>query len=313
MATILRWPGFRPVSDAAAWHTLLDGDLPTFELLDGTGLRMDPAGWTETGTPPIREALSEGLLIGQSRWARYKADVLRAQLEREVAPTFDIGRSDSSAWAARQIERLLPVIRPLDTQVGPMGDAITYLRNWNFRYDRASIAASVLDMWLRQHGAPFAALESDSIRAPGAYRRSFRRAVDSLVHRFGTDAEQWRWERVQPNQRYFPVWSADSLVDQDLSTLASTRYAPIRRPHGGHPSAPAGGASPIQPTPTPAAWAGWMDANPATPLVSQQYQLRPDGFLSRYTAPDRPPTPTALTSDRNWTWTTELVPPDSAR
>ncbi len=311
MATILQWDGFRPLSDAPAWRALLQADPPSFQLLSGSGLRIGPDGWRLTGPATIHKPLPDGLLIGRTRWAHYQAEALRPRLRTAAsADALALGQSDSSVWATQQGETLLPVIRSMDGETGPVGDALTYLRNWNFRYDRASIAASVLDTWLHQQGAPFAPLASDSLQAEAMdmYQRSLRRAVDTLVARFGADAEQWRWERVQPNQRHFPVWSADDRVNQDLQTLATTRYAPIRRPHGGHPSVPAGGASLLQSTPTPASWAGWMSTDPDQPLMSLRHHLRPEAFMSRYTASDRFPEPVPLVPDPSPEWTTRLVP-----
>ena len=59
--------------------------------------------------------------------------------------------------------------------------------------------------------------------------------------RLGPDVREWRWDRVVSDRRYFPVWSADSLVNASLQDLHTTRYAPLRRTGHGHPSALVGG------------------------------------------------------------------------
>lgn len=316
MSLLLEWPGFRPISDAPAWHHLLEGntDEATFQLMAGSGLTIGRDGWQLIGEPDVTERLPNGLFIGRSNWAHYQAEVVRSKLQR--TPASDLvaaGRSDSSAWATRQTNRLLPSIRPLAGTDPLLTDAATYLRNWDFRYDPSSIGASVLDAWLAHHDAPLTPLLADSLFRSEMYRHSFKRAVQSLANRFGADARQWRWERISPNDRYFPVWSADSLVAQDLSALATTRYAPIRRSAPGHPSAPAGGVSLTQPMPTPAAWRGWTHNQRQEPLTVHQVHLRPDAFMSRYTAPDRPPAPAPLSTVQDPEWTTRLVPANTSR
>lgn len=282
----LTWAGWRPVSDAAAWHQLVSGQRPSFELLTGSGLWVEKSNWRVQGTPAVTEPLPNGIFVGQTDWARHQAQSLRALLAQPPADLSALSRNDSSSWAAALAPRLLPTLQGLALSDSTITAALTYLRNWDFHYDRASIGAAIWDAWMRalvrRTGNRPTASDTTSGRAS---RTAFQSAIDTLTHRFGADVRRWRWERIRPDTRHFPVWSADHLVAQDLSTMARTRYAPLTYPGHGHPSVPAGGASLMDSRrPAPAAWDGWSAVN--SPLMMRQRQLDLDAFLERYSFGD---------------------------
>lgn len=332
----LRWPGLGTASDATSWLALTDGAAPSFQLIAGHGLRRTMnSDWQVLGTPPVVERVEDGILVGQTEWAAAQAQTLRAELAADTPwNPAALSARDSSAWAAQGAEHTMPflaLVSPSDTL---LREATTYLRNWDYTYTPTSIGASVFEAWLRTHRAatdslpflserppltpPADSLEavqwSDSLRADSLRRgeqlhRTLEQAVDSLATQFGSDLRRWRWERVSTTRYYFPVWSADSLVDRNLQGLPRTRYAPLEQPGRGHPSTLAGGTSLLDASPPPAAaWEGWTTATPDAPFVVRPSQVSIDGFLRRYTAPgDRPP-PVRLRGDTTATTTTVLRP-----
>jgi hypothetical protein len=327
---MLRWPGFTPVTDLAAWERLVHRDTARgsgrqdtvgFRLFDGTGLLQHRDGqWTVLGRPPVVERMPDGLFVGRSRWARAQGDALAEHLRRPGAPVpARWSASDSSTWAARLMRRMLPDLRaPLETAgsapaATALAAATTYLRNWDHTYDRASIGATVFDAWMRayrQEIGPEAAL-GDSVYFAGHRRRlALRRATQRLVQAFGPDPQQWRWEQANRRRLAFPVWAADSLVNADLSTTASTRYAPIVRAGQGHPSVLAGGTGLVDTTrPAPAAWAGWGTTRPSADRPVQVRRFRPnvDAFFGRYLTGEGRPAPVPVGAGDGTT--TRLVSP----
>lgn len=330
----VEWTGLRPVSDASAWLALPHRPAPPFTLMSGRGLHLDRNGtWTVVGEPPVVARFDNGMLVGQSPWAQTQARVLRTQLD--APPSVEaLSARDSSTWAAQGASSVLPFLLRTEPQDTLLSEAVTYLRNWDYAYDRASIGASIFESWLRAHRAttdslPFIrtpaprtppedslayvqwtdSLRADSLRRSRQLQSTLRQAVDSLMKQFGPDPRRWRWEHVRTTPRYFPVWSADSLVGRDLAGLSNTRYAAVERPGRGHPSTLSGGTSLLDAAPAPAAaWEGWTSAAPAAPFMARRPRMYIDRFLGRYAAPDRPPPPFALRDDTAATATTQLRP-----
>jgi hypothetical protein len=300
--------------------------MPPFRLMSGHGLRVSTdGGWTVMGDPPVAERFDRGVLIGQSSWARSQARILRGQLDATaMASVEQLSARDSSAWAARRISSALPFLlltAPADTTL--LSEAITYLRNWDSAYDRASIGASVFESWLVTHrtatdSLPFLldyavptppddslsrvrwtdSLRADSMRRSRQLQATLQQAVQALEAQYGSDTRRWRWERVNARAHHFPVWSADSLVDRNLRRLSDTRFAALDHPGQGHPSALSGGSSLLDPSPAPtAAWEGWTTVAPEAAFMVRRLRIPIDVFLGRYAAPERLPPPMALESD----------------
>lgn len=332
----VQWPGFQPVTDATAWQALATDDPAPFELLDGRGLHASAHDDLQVlGTPPVVERFEAGILIGQDDWARAQAQSLRAHRSAAAPPALAaLSADDSSTWAAERLSDLRPLLHMVEPSDTRLREALTYLRNWNFIYDQASIGASVFDAWMRAHRAetdslPQApnhdllpvpedsaalvrqadSLRLDSLQHARLLHHTLEQAVASLTDDFGPDPRRWRWERVNTTPRYFPVWSADSLIDRELRNLPATRYAPIDRPGRGHPSALAGGTSLLDTLPqAPMAWEGWTTADTAPSFTVRRHRFRTDVFLGRHTAPDWRPAPFPLRADDAPAGTTVLRP-----
>jgi hypothetical protein len=318
-AWVLEWPGFTARTDLSAW--LRRGGIdstgtapPAFTLWSADGLEVGPDGRrTVLGRPPVVERGPSHLLVGQTPWASSQARALAARLARAdtVAPGA-WSASDSSAWAARLFPRFRPTLRRTAAPPKAVRSAIPYLQNWDFRYSPTSIGALVFEQWMTAYRAELGHVPTPADTA--AYfaryrqRRALRRALDTLVARLGPDVRRWRWAQWVSDRRYFPVWSADSLVAASLQDLRTTRYAPLVRRAQGHPSALSGGPSLVDPPPAgpaPDTWAGWM--RPGGPMTVRRYRYDPTALLARSRLrTDRPPTRTlteALLAD-----STVLVP-----
>jgi hypothetical protein len=310
-AWVLDWSGLTAATDLAPMLQLAGLDttaagLPNrsappdsgFGLFHGHGLAFDGDTVRVVGRPPVVERFAGGVLVGRSPWARSQAAALEGLAARpEPADAATWGVSDSSAWAGAVLPTYLDGLARVDSSAARLQEALTYLRNWDLRYDRASIGATIFDRWMlayqRITGRRPRAADS-TFFAPVRRRRALHRAVRALTARFGTDMRRWRWERVAPDRRAYPVWSADTLVTQDLQPLASTRYAPLARPGRGHPSALAGGPSLTdarRPAAT-AAWDGWTV--PESGLAVRRLRFSPSAFLARSLLTGDPPPPVTV-------------------
>jgi hypothetical protein len=334
----IRWPGLEAVSDAPAWMSLSRGDTGAFQLLSGHGLQLQSnGGWTVLGNPPVVARSDDKILVGQTDWARSQARSLEAQLRLDAtrSPAIEmLSESDSSTWAARGTRSAMPFLLMPSSEDSLVREATTYLRNWDYAYDRASIGASVFETWLRTHrtetdSLPFIpprapltppddslarvqwadSLRADSLRRGEVLQSTLVQAVQSLSEQYGRDLRRWRWERVNAMPRYFPVWSADSIIARDLRGLSETRYAPIERPGRGHPSTLSSGTSLLDAAPRPAAaWEGWTTLAADAPFMIRRPEVRTDVFLGRYTAPSYRLPAARLRSDTTALARTQLRP-----
>ncbi|MFB6248848.1 MAG: penicillin acylase family protein [Salinibacter sp.] len=301
-AWVVEWPGFTTRTDLPAW--LRRGGIDStgvssssFELWEADGLEVRRNGRrTVLGNPAVVERGPSRVLVGQSRWARSQARVLAAQLRKAdgVDPAA-LSETDSSAWAAGLFPHLRPTLQQAVAPLRAVRSAIPYLRNWDFRYSPPSIGALVFEQWMAQYRAALGHVptvaDTTSYFARYRQRRALRRALDTLTARLGPDVRRWRWAQWASNRRYFPVWSADSLVSASLQDLATTRYAPLVRRARGHPSALSGGPSLVDPpavAPAPDGWTGWMRPGSAMRVRRHRYAPTAPRARSRLQT-DRPP------------------------
>ncbi|MEM6337265.1 MAG: penicillin acylase family protein, partial [Bacteroidota bacterium] len=193
----------------------------------------------------------------------------------------------AAEWAPRLVAPLLPSRQP--DRPGSVQEAVTYLSNWDHRYDRASIGASIFDAWLEafvqdQGAYPLPdSLFADSlrtVRSAALLERTLRASVAELSRQYGTDQSSWRWENVQPNDRLYPVWS-DSTLLYGTSSLSETKYAPLDVPAPGHASTLARHPSLANRLPAPSSFTFWGRTDTWDELNVQPDVRSRQGFLTR--------------------------------
>ena len=295
---VLRWPGLVSGTDMAAWEALQTGSVQAFSLIQGDGLVVSRDGSRSViGNPRIVANAGGGLFVGNSVWSAQAATRLDSLLRAPEQP-IDPARlrtDHRSTWAARLAPPLVNAAIAVPDQSSPVAEALAYLRNWDFSYDRASIAASIFDTWMTAyrdslHTLPEPAIP-DSMLSENLLRYEMLViAVRMLSTRFGDDLSQWRWERVQQRNYRFPVWSADSLITIDGGAMSSTRYASIDVPGAGHPTTLLWGPSSIQDAlPSPASWEGWLSTAAWDNFRVYTYRFPANTFFGRYLVSDRAP------------------------
>ncbi|WP_456428844.1 penicillin acylase family protein [Rhodocaloribacter sp.] len=285
----LLWNGLAPRSDFAAWRALLRGERPAFHLFSGTGLALDARGEVHVlGRPRMLHHIGDGVLIGHTRWTAFLAERLADDLSRDAG-----GRNDAySAWAAKLAPAMIATLLEAPPLPDKLDEGLTYLRNWNFVYDRTSIAASIFDTWMRLYREATGHLPRPDDPPPDLTEKRLRldlftRAMGELAARYGSDPSRWRWETIQPDERYFTPWSGKP---PDFPEAPPT-FAPIRMPGSGHPSTLAWSPSPILPALAgSAAWEARASLASDSTLRVRRLDLAPGRFLKRYLVDDgRPP------------------------
>lgn len=319
---VLQWPGLGPTTDISAWlrragFNSTPQEQRPFSLFEGDGLRISESGrWSVLGTPSVieRDPTGSMVLVGQSPWARHQARALEA-LRRDNKPPAvgKLSSSDSSAWAASILSQFDGALDSVAQTRSRLADATTYVRNWDHRYSAKSIGATVFDQWMRNYRSDVGHVPTvaDTSTFFASYRtqRALLRAVDTLTYKLGDDVRRWRWDRIVSDRRYFPMWSADSLINQDLEALRTTRYAPIQRSAQGHPSVVGGGPSLVAPPHlghAPTRWTGWLGAQ--RPLTVRRHHFDPTVTFARSSLLRAQPSPTTPFSG-SAAHTTTLTPP----
>lgn len=319
-AWVMRWSGRSATTDLPAWLQRAGfsahSDSTTFTLFEPDGLRVSSdSTWTILGTPAVTVRDSaKRVLVGNTQWARHQAQSLRARHRLDASLNVQQwSASDSSTWAAELFPRMAPAVNRLSATHPDLRNVATYLRNWDNTYDPLSIGATIFDRWMRVYQKEVG--HHPRPRNAAAYFSTYRqhrallRALDTLQATLGPDVRQWRWERAVPDRRFFPVWSADSLVEDDLGDLSTTQYAPLHRRGRGHPSALSGGLSLVDTTstaPSPTAWEGWTAPSDSAFTVRRPRYNASASFTGSRGERTRP-SPVRLTLDST-AHTTTLVP-----
>ncbi len=314
----IRWNGFGAATDFAAWRALANGEALSFVLLKGDGLVLDRDGNRQVlGNPAVQDAVRGGVVIGNTYFASFLSAALDSLLAGgEPIDPATVLDDDYSAWAAGIAPGFVDSVITLDVRGDLLQNALTYLDNWNYAYDRASIAASIFETWMVQYRdttgyLPGLQPPTDTLYFENLRRlHTLQRAVAELRARFGTDQRQWRWEHRSPDRLFFPVWSADSLLGSRLD--ATARYAPLDLPGDGHPSALGWGPSPVQVgSAAPADWEAWISTNDWNAFTLRRRDVELDRFLGRYLISDRPLAPFVFNSVARPEHVTTLVPPEA--
>lgn len=325
---LMRWDGFRESSDQGNYFKLLQGDTTgvRFSLFKGNGLLVDRNGNIRVrGNPMIREAITGGVLISESEWARYTAAQLRDHIAKgEIPDQFLTQNADHySAWVTPLSKGLRGGIAKRRDLTYAAKDAVSYLRNWKSDFGKENIAASIFDAWLaeytRGYGAIpvadssfFAAADSagqvqTSLKLKNTLLQTIKnfRSNTSL----GEDYSRWRWEFAQAGEVYYPLWNT-SYLPHNRTNLAETRFAPVNVAGGGHPTTLHWRATRIlTDLPASSVWEGWFSTGRWSEWNVYRANLVHEGVLARYSIPDRQQKIVLATDDAEVVFaTTHLIP-----
>ena len=307
---VLDWPGIGGRSDAAAFRAMLRSEPASFRLFDNVMLNGSAEGATTTG-PSDRTVSGNGAtLVGHPRWAPHLYDrlvSLTSGLDSlGAASLFD---DAVSTWAA---EIAPPLIEDAGDRISvppAVAEAMAYLRNWDFNYDDASIAASIFDRWLityyEQTGRmPDAA--PDTLFAERLRRyETLETTVNRLEETLGPDLVQWRWERTEPDIRYVPGFPGVAPFPR----IANRRYAPIEITGRGHPSTLDFGKSPLDARDGgSASWEAWASFTGDSELHIRRRHIDVYTFRGRYMVPEREPDFFGMAAGAEPTAVTRLLP-----
>ena len=307
---VLDWPGIGGRSDAAAFRAMLRSEPASFRLFDNVMLNGSAEGATTTG-PSDRTVSGDGAtLVGHPRWAPHLYDrlvSLTSGLDSlGAASLFD---DAVSTWAA---EIAPPLIEDAGDRISvppAVAEAMAYLRNWDFNYDDASIAASIFDRWLityyEQTGRmPDAA--PDTLFAERLRRyETLETTVNRLEETLGPDLVQRRWERTEPDIRYVPGFPGVAPFPR----IANRRYAPIEITGRGHPSTLDFGKSPLDARDGgSASWEAWASFTGDSELHIRRRHIDVYTFRGRYMVPEREPDFFGMAAGAEPTAVTRLLP-----
>lgn len=313
----LRWSGFVQGSDTDAWGALVDGDEPVFELFDGDGLGVGSDGATHIlGRPLIAREHDAGAFISNSSWSTYAAD----RFDTLIAAGDNLVRAPEiiddrrSTWAVRLAPSFVESAIAVPNQPAIVTEALAFLRNWDFEYDNASIAASIFDTWMTVYrdslGVEPQPSSPDSAHVETLLHYELLvEAIETLSDEHGDNLSQWRWEDVRPKHYFFPLFSADSLLSSDISPLPRTRYSTIRIPGAGHPTTLFWGPSAIDDNvSSPATWEAWASTGEFDEFRVRSRSFRANRFFGRYVVSDRPPMSSSIASPDQLTDSVLLLP-----
>ena len=295
---VLRWSGLTSPTDAEAWGRLAAGAAPAFQLFGGDGIVLGADGSTMVlGQPLVNVNFPGGSLVSNNSWATSVADRLATLLTDEQSGPDPSGFRDNltSSWAASLAPLMTRDAIAVPNQPGMVTEALAYLRNWDFAYDRASIAASIFETWVSAYRDSLGRMPTPTVPDTMISEVLVRyellvNTVEKMAARYGDNLSQWRWEEVQPKHFHFPVFSADTLIRIDAGPVSGTRYAFIEVPGAGHPSTLHWGSTFVDDRPpSPAVWEASISTTDWEALRVRSRRFEASRFFGRYLVSDRDP------------------------
>jgi len=243
----LRWPGFTAATDTDSWLDLWRGaDVPrAWQLMrpDGLSWRRSRGAWKVEGAPATRIQSDDVVMVAAQPPEQSPADVIDRFSPVELSASLYSGAANA---------RLQEYLEALpDSSVLPQRtrQAVTYLANWNTRFEANEIGATLYDA-MTAH--------MDSSLAGGTEQR-LTRAVSDVEHALGPDMSLWRWSESRTGQLRIPGWLHPTDTMPRPLRIFMEHYPLVGIRTGGHPTTmvwrQAVGA------PAPNAWEGLFRAD----------------------------------------------------
>ena len=291
---VLFWPGLEKGTDLQAFLNLLSGAPPSFNLLDGNGLLTKDATWTLLGSPPEVHSFHDGLLIGASEWTYYQASRINQILQAPIPASPDHWPKDCvNTWADEKARFLVNdyLLRRSPPLKPSYKDALTYLRNWDYAYDKSSIGATIFESWLRTlPDSLYQQVVSQTLSPANPLpAKLWHQSVDTLVSKYGRDLSKWRLEDTNPIYRWYPAWFTHPHLEHPDIHLANTVFYPLNFPGQGDAATLCWGSfTSDQGLTVSARWDSWSVTSP----ISYSYFWRthpvPRSLLGRYRIANEP-------------------------
>ena len=265
---IVSWSGLGATSDVTFWLDVTSVPSSGLVLFDGSGIVLSLDQRLYAG-PDMRRSFHFSYM-GESVWSRSAMERLDSLASESQGFYPRLWFLDAySPWARRTAQLLVAALDSVEAERVP--DAATYLRNWEYDYSRASIAASVFSVWAEitrdNEGAwpGLPAVVGTDAAADTSRRLASRSerwtnyldlAVSRLTSDFGTDMSTWRWERVNAGELRFPLLGRPGR--------ARAPFVPTVVSGFGHPSSPSWGPPEVYMLGKPlSVWEGWTRTDAA--------------------------------------------------
>jgi len=282
----LHWNGFSSGQDSIPWFALFHHQPTSFKIWSGDGIfvpkdtslislgisefgaiprqipRLNPhTSWSVLGDPEIIHTNTRGgIIISNDSLAMHSATFLDS-IDIDVFDPLIWVTNTHSLSASLTLPLMLDSLNFPEPPSGTIQIALSYLRNWNHRFEEQSIGATIYNEWMN--------LKETNL-VTGLYN-----AIDNLSVRFGTDITQWHWGRVYADTSYFTYQRpANSKI-----------LAPLIAPMIGHESTMIwGGHLAAQAPVTWESW-GWIAQNNSFYVRRRDMNLRQP--LGRYVSDRR--------------------------
>ncbi|MYI84318.1 MAG: penicillin acylase family protein [Rhodothermaceae bacterium] len=218
--------------------------------------------WEVLGDPKYVFPTDSGSVIGNNPQVQHTAlyldgiDPRRDDVDTWVTDT-------QSNWVRDTLSTMLASL-PIDSikqalpnAPAPVNSALTYLINWDYRFNSQSIGATIYHEWAKSTGRDL--------------EESLYDAISRLTQRFGDDQTQWLWERVYGSTRMFTVHRrTDSKI-----------FEPLDVPSMGHETTMAWGGA--HSAVAPVTWEAWIWNGTDTHYSIRRHHVDIYQPLGRYT------------------------------
>ncbi len=220
----LAWPGFTDQTDTDSWLALWRGQdaLDAWQLMRPDGLKWtrSAGAWRVLGTPRTLRQVRGVVMIAAQPPERTPAAVM------DRFSLVDLPTSFYSGTAQSGLDTLLQALPDSSSLPRRTRQAVTYLANWNTRFDGGEIGATLYDAMIST---------ADTVSTSSVEER-LTQAMTRVERVFGPDMSLWRWSNAHPAQLRWPGWHAPNDSMPRPIRIFMEQYPPVDVRTGGHPT-----------------------------------------------------------------------------